>query len=977
MNPRDAKLEAGLIRRWAADPDAVSVALARIREAGADPSAHREGWIRLLDVSPGSVEQLVNRPALIEEIPRSRGTYERDRFEKDLDEALVAAGDLDAQLRHLRAVRVEETLRIAWQDVVEAADLTVVTRRISDLAEIVLERVVRGVRAELAHKYGRPWHDGEPVDIAIIAMGKLGGGELNYSSDIDLIFLYGKDGETDGGPDGRVITNREFFHRMTERVTREVNDRTPQGRMYRVDLRLRPEGAVGSLVRTLASTLAYYRRLGETWERQAHLKARAIAGDRGLGEEFVRAIREWSYGRGLSFKEIAALKRIKQRIEDVTAGRGDERHEVKLGYGGIRDVEFVIQFMQLLHGARIAEVRHPNSLIALRLLEKHHVILPQERDALDDAYRFLRVVEHRLMLVQGAQVHRLPSDKAGMRRLARRCGFADAAAFEAAYREQAEAVRAIFNSLFRELFKERDAQQVKETELILHRVPGGEPEDRDAAGGDSADGDLEEVLAAHGVRDTTASARVIDDLAKGTSVWLAASPRTREFLADLFPRLLDAVARTPDPDAALRRFERITAQVGAPATLYQAMGADDLLLNVLVELAGSSLFLTNILATRPGTLDQLMDALASGSERGLDSFEDIPTATVPQAPDPARILSDFKNLELLRIGLRDVRGNAGVRQVAEELTRLATVIVRLAHERARREAGAAGGDLVVVALGSLGARELLYGSDLDLVYFARDGAPRDGAAAVARRLAALLATPTDYGRLYDVDPRLRPGGTAGPLVTTPTGFANYFASSVGETWERMAYTRARPVAGPPTLCEEVAEAIHRAIYVDGFKPEAADAAAAMRERLAAAGGADSIKRGHSGGVVDIEFIAQMLALRHGRDHPNLRTGNVLETLQALDRERLMPAQEAADLGVAYSFLLALELKIRIVTDLREDRLPAEEQALATLARRLGYADTSLMSASDALREEYDYHRHVAAREFQRVIRALGGRVAGD
>jgi len=961
LNEREARLTA----RWAADPGAVAVALQRLRESGGNPDPHLEGWVRLLDVSPGSVELLVNRPALIHEIPLSRGAYERDRFERHLTEALAAEPDLDARLRHLRVVRVEETLRIAWQDVVEGADLTVVTRRISALAEIVLECVLRGVRAELAHKYGRPWHDGEPVDVAIIAMGKLGGAELNYSSDIDLIFLYGKDGETDGGQGRNVITNREFFHRLTERVTREVNAVTPQGRLYRVDLRLRPEGAVGSLARTLASTLAYYRRLGETWERQAHLKARVVAGDHNLGDEFVRAIREWSYGRGLSFDEIAALKRVKQRIEDVTAGRGEERHEVKLGYGGIRDAEFVIQFMQLLHGARIPEVRHHNSLTALRLLEKHGVILPAERDALDDAYRFLRIVEHRLMLVQGAQVHRLPMDSAGMTRLARRCGYPDAAAFESAYREKAEAVRTIFNSLFRELFSARDTQQVRETELVLHLGAGNDPADTE---------ELREALAAHGVVDPESATTVIPELMRESSVWLAGSPRTREFLADLFPRLLDAIAQTPDPDAALRRLERITSQVGARATLYRAMSADTRLLQVLVDLAGHSLFLTNILANRPGTLDQLMDALESGSERGLDSFEDIPTATVPDAPDPARILSDYKNLEMLRIGLRHVRGEAGLQQVSEELTRLATVVVRLAHERARRESGVTGGHLVVVAMGSLGARELLYGSDLDLVYFARDAKARDGAVAVARRLAALLGSPTAHGRLYEVDARLRPGGASGPLVTTPTEFANYIASGLGETWERMAYTRARPLAGPPSLCEEVDEAIAAAIYKPGFHPEDADAAASMRTRLADAGGADSIKRGHSGGVIDIEFIAQMMALRHGRDHPRLRTGNVLEILRELHDAGLMRGQETSDIEVAYRFLMGLESKIRIVTDLREDRLPESPSALRSLARRFGYADTGLMTATEALCEEYEYNRHVAAREFARVVRGLRGEV---
>jgi glutamate-ammonia-ligase adenylyltransferase len=259
---------------------------------------------------------------------------------------------------------------------------------------------------------------------------------------------------------------------------------------------------------------------------------------------------------------------------------------------------------------------------------------------------------------------------------------------------------------------------------------------------------------------------------------------------------------------------------------------------------------------------------------------------------------------------------------------------------------------------------MIYGSDLDLVYFARD---REAASALARRLGALLASPTDYGRLYDIDTRLRPGGRGGPLVTTVAEFTNYFESGVGETWERMAYTRARPVAGPPSSCEEVTAGIAHAIYTPGFDTKDARAAIAMREKLARAGGDDSVKRGRSGGVVDIEFLIQMLALRHGVEHPELRTGGVLQFLSRVQDTGVMKRQEAADVEVAYRFLLALESKIRIVTDLREDRLPEQ---LKPLARRLGYADTELMLADDALREEYQYHREVAANAFRRATAAL-------
>ncbi|MHC4339457.1 MAG: bifunctional [glutamate--ammonia ligase]-adenylyl-L-tyrosine phosphorylase/[glutamate--ammonia-ligase] adenylyltransferase [Planctomycetota bacterium] len=937
----------------AADPQAVSAGLLRLFEAGADPLSHLTGWLKLLDASPACVETLVARPELVTEIPRAGGTYERADFARELDAALRDLPTLEERLDYLRSVRVEETLRIAWQDVAEGADLTVVTHRISDLAEILMERLLKEIHEDLARRYGRPWHQLEPIGIAVIAMGKLGGAELNYSSDIDLVFLYGKDGETDGGTAGRPITNREYFHRLTERVTREANAVTPRGRLYRVDLRLRPEGSVGSLARSLASSVAYYRRMGETWERQAFLKARVIAGDRSIGGEFVQSVRAWAFGRGLDFEEIATLKRIKQRIEDVTATRGEERSEVKLGYGGIRDVEYVIQFLQLLHGAHLPEVRHHNSLRALQLLEAGGAILQKERDILDDAYRFLRLVEHRLQLVHGAQLHRIPDDPKGALALARRCGFESAEAFGAAYSERAEAVRVIFNRLFRRLFKERNKTEVRETDLLLRAA-------------DDPDG-LAEVLTEHGITDVQRGVWAVGELCRETSPWLAGSRRTRKFLANLFPDLLDAIAGTPDPDGALDQLERITGRVGARATLYEAMCEDERLLRLLVDLAGSSRFLTNILVRAPGALDQLVDAMATSPDRGLASFEDIPVGAVPSAPDPARILSDYKNLETLRIGLRDVRGEHNVREVVEDLTRLAEVIVRLAYERARREARTAGEDLVILAMGRFGAREMVYGSDLDLIYFTRDGAHLDGATAVARRLNALLGTPTAHGRLYEVDLRLRPGGVGGPLVTTPESFKDYFARDIGQTWERMALTRARPVAGPPTLCEEIAACVTETIYRPGFTAEDARSMADMRERLAEAGGAESIKRARAGGVVDIDFIAQMYALRHGSTDPLFRENSTARGLLGLrDHGRLEP-QRAADLLVAFRFLVSLESKIRIVTDLPEDRLPEDPRDLRSLAARLGYVDTSVLSADGALREEYEYHRDVAARAFQRTV----------
>ncbi|MFQ5845442.1 MAG: hypothetical protein ACE5JG_10705, partial [Planctomycetota bacterium] len=639
FEPHRAALEAALAR--AADPEAVSAGLVRLVEAGGDPRPDLEGWIRLIDASPVAVDTLAARPALLEEVPRRCGDRVRDRFERELDAALAALPGPQERLDHLRAVRLEEVLRICWHDVVGGADVSVVTQRLSDLAEIVIERVLGVAQDEVSRVHGRPRHEGKPVGAAVIAMGKLGGAELNYSSDIDLIFVYGKDGRTEGGEGGRSTTNREYFHRVFERVVREIGAVTPAGRLYRVDVRLRPEGSTGSLARSLASSLAYYGRLGETWERQALLKARWVAGDRRVGEPFVAALRSWACGGGLTFEEIASLKRVKQRLEERSARRGETHREVKLGRGGIRDVEYVIQFLQLFHGAHHPEVVHHNSLAALRRLERAGAILRAERELLDEAYRFLRTVEHRLQLVHGAPMHRIPETRSGAAALGRRCGFDDAASFLGAHRRHAAGVRELLDRLFHNLFRARDREQMRETNLLL-------------AGADDP-AEIERVFGEHGFGDPAAAARLVRSMGRETSKWLAGSPRPRKVLADLFPRLLDELGATPDPDTALGRLEGLTGRMGARAVLYQAMAADGRLLRLLVTVAGSSAFLSNILVRSPGVLDQLVDALATSPDRGLLSFEDIPTGVAPTADDPTRILLDYKNLEVLRIGLRDLR----------------------------------------------------------------------------------------------------------------------------------------------------------------------------------------------------------------------------------------------------------------------------------------------------------------------------------
>jgi glutamate-ammonia-ligase adenylyltransferase len=311
-----------------------------------------------------------------------------------------------------------------------------------------------------------------------------------------------------------------------------------------------------------------------------------------------------------------------------------------------------------------------------------------------------------------------------------------------------------------------------------------------------------------------------------------------------------------------------------------------------------------------------------------------------------------------------------VRETGEDLSRLAEIVLRLACERARQELGTAGSPLVVLALGKLGGRELLYGSDLDLVFLCADEASRTKASGMARRVTSLLGSPGAHGKLYEVDLRLRPGGVSGELVATPGGFRDYFERGLGQVWERMAWTRARPVAGPPALCEEIAAKVAEVVHAPGFSPADAAAMKEMREKLARAAAPDSIKRSRWGGVVDVEFVAQMHSLARGGGDGRFREGNVPRLLQLLEEAGGIETQPALDLRTAYGFLLSLESRIRIVADLPEDRLPEDPHPLRTLARRLGYVDTAVARAEDGLREEYAYHREVAAHAFARAVAAF-------
>ncbi len=690
----------------------------------------------------------------------------RAQLQGDVD----AAFEDTAVLRAFRRFRQRQYLRIGTNDIIRERSLEEITRDVARVADAALEVALGQALKKVGQRFGQPHtKDGRPARCAVLAFGKLGGEELNYSSDIDLMFLYDEEGATRGHR-GTSIGNDDFYARAVGEVVRLLSAHSDQGQAYRVDLRLRPEGQRGPLARSLASTLAYYDRLGRTWERQALIKLRPVAGDLELGEQFLRAIEPFIYRKYLNFAEINGIKALKRKIEQRTARDGACDTEVKTGRGGIRDIEFVIQFLQLLNGGDLPEVRQRNTLLAMQALERAGCLTYQEYRVLDDAYRFLRKAEHRLQLLFDLQTHTLPAKPEELRKLALRMGYAAAGghrppaagpaegrkpkaegrrarradepppspeaegaplgareAFLRDYRHKTGITRAILDHLLHQTFENEDGRPEPEADLILD--PDPDPET------------LQAVLGKYRFRDVPGAYQNLMQLAR-ESVPFLSTRRCRHFLASIAAALLRAVAEAPDPDLALVNLEKVSASLGAKGILWELFSFNPPSLKLYVDLCAWSTFLSEILINNPGMVDELLDTLVLNQPRTAGELREElqelcrgatvaggPRSAGTRPPSAEPILRSFQDKELLRIGVRDILGKADIRETAAALSDLAEVILSqlttLQYPTAEARYGVpyladgpgAGraGRYVLLGLGKFGGRELNYHSDLDLI----------------------------------------------------------------------------------------------------------------------------------------------------------------------------------------------------------------------------------------------------------------------
>lgn len=916
--------------------------------------------IRIFSSSQNLSDQIITDPESFELVRITDGQPAARQYL--VDEIVAEVKQLHEEkaiMKALRRYKRRETLRIAYGDLICNQNIETVTRQISFLADALVEAAYQAASKLVSQRFGSPKprssRNGRAVDprFSVIALGKLGGSELNYSSDIDLMFLYDGDGNTDGE---KSITNKEYFERVGQRLMKLLTEPTELGTPYRIDMRLRPEGSRGPLLNSLEGALHYYDIMGRTWERQAFVKARACAADMTLGEEFLQKQEPWIYRRYLSRADITGIKALKRRIEKRATQAGAPDANVKTGHGGIRDIEFVIQFLQLLNGGDLPQIRTPNTLEGIHTLEQVGCLTLQERTILKDNYSFLRKVEHRLQIMFDLQTHSLPSESRERNKLAMRMGYVDdhegkaLDKFQDEFQERTEINRKILDHLLHDAFPDEEV-----TAPVVDLVLDPEP---------TADA-IDETLADYGFHDPKGAYENLMALTRERVRFLS-TRRCRHFLAAIAPQLLEAISQTPDPDSTLRNLSQVSDSLGGKEVLWELFSANPATLHLYVRMCAGSPYLSNVLISNPGMIDELMDSLMLSRLPSRGVLEEMLLELCRGAEDIMPILHSFKNLMHLRVGVLDILGQKDLNARLQTLSDVAEVCLHQIVFREYRQLVARFGeprlpdgtpcDLIILGLGKIGGAEPNYHSDLDIIFvYEGDGntvvdARHRGASSttnqhffgqLGQRIIKSVNELGPYGRLYELDPRLRPTGKSGPMAVTLEDLLSYHEKGQGELWERQALTKARPIFGSASGCEAAQKTIHEAIACRPWQPSDAEEIRQMRFRMEETASANNIKRG-PGGTVDIEFVVQMLQMKYLAQSPEILVPNTLDALKLLHEKNYLGQEDHDHFHKAYEFLRMVEARLRLMNTSARHDLPEERLEVAKLAYLLDCEDPATL-----------------------------------
>lgn len=826
-----------------------------------------------------------------------------------IDDVVAATGDGVDLMRVLREERCALAARIVWRDIAGWADGEETLAMLSAVADACINAALVRLHAWHREAHGEARDgDGHAQQLVVLGMGKLGGRELNFSSDVDLIFAFPElGGESDGA---RPLSNEEYFSRLGRKLIRVLDEVTADGFVYRVDMRLRPFGDSGPLAMTLNGTESYYEQHGREWERYAFVKARPVAGDLDAGDALLRRLQPFVYRRYLDFGVFESLRDMKASINREVRRR-ELRDDVKLGPGGIREAEFVVQLFQLIRGGREPSLRQRNFSAALKAAIELDCLDDEDGKSLAAAYAFLRRLENRLQQAADQQVHAVPAAGAERDRLAFSLGFENDAAFTAAWEHHRHAVRRLFDKAF------------------LGPEPRPEADPLAAAWNDPEDAIA--LLAAAGFNEPENIAALLQDLKQRVERQPPGAQGLRR-LDRLMPRVLAAASVENGPDIALERMLKLIEAVLGRTTYLALLMENPRALKQLARICAASHWIAQLVARHPVLLDELIDPRL---------FEDVPSrATLAAdldeqlqrgAPGDLEALMDalreFQQVSVMRIAAADISGSLPLMRVSDRLTDVAELVIQAVLHSARKHLVQRHGEprfivngetrearFLVVAYGKLGGLELGYGSDLDLVFLHdSEGEQQQTTGArvidnsvfflrLTQRLIHLLSTPTTAGVLYDVDTRLRPSGKAGLLVSSMDAFGKYQREEAW-TWEHQALLRARVVGGDEALARGF-DALRREVLSQRRDAERLrDEVREMRERMRGEHrdreGLFDLKAGR-GGIADIEFLAQFWVLREAHEAPELlEFTDTIRFIEGLESCGRVPAEQLDGLADAY------------------------------------------------------------------------------
>ncbi|MEM6791885.1 MAG: bifunctional [glutamate--ammonia ligase]-adenylyl-L-tyrosine phosphorylase/[glutamate--ammonia-ligase] adenylyltransferase [Myxococcota bacterium] len=896
--------------------------------------------ILLATAYPGLAPEIERDPSAAGD-PRPFGPETRDAFL-----ALPRGPDFPAALRRLtRRVRHRIALRELLPPDLGGAPIEITARELSRLADVTISVALREAEAEVRDRLGPLLHaDGARSRIVVLGMGKLGGSELNCGSDVDLVAIYDADGPEAVGPSGRVTTAHRYWTKVVQRMTEHLSAVTEEGFVWRVDHRLRPEGAQGPLVNALGPFERYYEAFGRLWERAAMLRARPVAGDAALGESVLETLRPFVWRRRVDPSIAAPLVDLVRRQQT-----SETEPDLKVGAGGIREAEFFVQVLQLVWGGLDERLRPRRTILAADRLHGAGLMSDREWQTLIDAYLDLRRAEHAIQWSTGVQTHRLPEAPTDRERLARALGFDDAKTWIARLEHHRAQVRGLLAGLL------PDDAEPNRWRAALTALDGKKLAAFESALEEAGMPDLgrsQQQL----VRDLFETSRVPDG-PLGTEV-----ARERQLAAGL----LDAVADAADPTLAARHLRGFVSRV-RPAGVYTRLLRDDpIAVQRLVTALGGSAFVGEAVARQPELADLvLFDRSVPRPDEAYAEVLDA-LARIPPGADPEAQAAPVRRAKLrmeVRVALADLAGEIDTPQA----TRVLSAVADGALEVATRLATPKG--LAVVAMGKLGGREIGYGSDLDVIFvYDPDVLPGRRAQRAARRIIQNLTATHPEGAGYELDTRLRPSGNQGMLVVSRDAFARYHAvvdtehdgpahSRRAAHWERLALTRARFVAGDAAIGEATAAVVTNAVYGRG------DSLVPLRRELhrlrtkmgvelsREARGRYDLKFGR-GGLIDVTFTVQVLQLRHGPDIPELRTTSTPEAIEEIRARGLLPSEAALALRDGYAFLRRLEQRIRIVYANADHLIDEDAPGLRALARRMGIRDEAGHSAGAMLVRRY-------------------------